>query len=201
MEVAFKESRKDQIINTSARLFRERGYVATSMRHLGQEIGIEPASIYNHVASKEEILKLICYGMADRFFLTQKNVQSEFQSENILKKLEASITAHIRTITANLDAAPVFFHDWRYLTGASLKTFRAMQHEYEAIFSKMIKSGMDEGYFKQSDIKFTVLTLFSAMNWTYEWYKPDGSKKPEEVGKGISNIFLNGISIQNKLKL
>ena len=58
-------SKKQVIIGKAARLFREKGFAATSMRDLAEEVGVEAASLYNHIQSKAEILQDICFRTAN----------------------------------------------------------------------------------------------------------------------------------------
>ena len=76
METLVKKTRKQQIEEKATKLFREKGYAATSMRDLAQVLGIEAASLYSHIKSKEEILQKICFRMADHFFEAWKSVLS-----------------------------------------------------------------------------------------------------------------------------
>ena len=53
-------SRKDVIVTKAATLFREKGFKAASMRDLAESVGVEAASLYNHIKSKTELLHEIC---------------------------------------------------------------------------------------------------------------------------------------------
>ena len=54
--MARTNNRYQEIIIESARLFRERGYLATSIRDIGEALGITSAALYYHFKNKDELL-------------------------------------------------------------------------------------------------------------------------------------------------
>ena len=192
MPVAISKT-KDQIVVAAQNMFRERGYAAASMRELAKEVGVEPASIYSHFKSKDDILKYICFRIASEFFEAQEPILNSVS--NPVEKLKRMINEHIRIIIQNLDAATVFFIEWSYLKEPDLKEFISMREKYERGFREVIQEGITSGDFRMIDVNFTVRLLFSIMNGVHEWYKKSGKVAPDEVGEKMSAFILNGLAI------
>ncbi len=184
--------RKLQITDTATTLFRQKGYAATSMRDLASAIGIEAASLYNHVRSKEELLHRICFGMAEAFFKARHQVESLHLAAPV--KLRLAIEKHVEVITSHRDASAVFQHEWRHLSEPDLSVFISMRNEYEAYFSEIIRQGVAEGNFRATDEKLAVLSLLSSLNWLYDWYRPDGTLLPHEIAAHQAELFIYGIN-------
>ncbi|MFT6055332.1 MAG: AcrR family transcriptional regulator [Roseivirga sp.] len=191
MKTVVKKSRKQQIEQKATVLFQERGYAATSMRDLAQVLGIEAASLYSHIKSKEEILQKICFRMAKEFFIAWQEV--ELETTSFSSKMEKAMIAHVKVITKDTDASAVFFNEWRHLSEPYLGDFLAMRDDYEGRFKKILKEGMSNGEFKNVDEKFMMLTILSSLNWTHNWYNPNGSLTPEDIGQRLSGLLLNGL--------
>ena len=75
-----KASKKGLILQRAATMFRERGFAASSMRDLAETVGIEAASLYNHIRSKNEILESICFDVANIFNEKIQEIESGRQS-------------------------------------------------------------------------------------------------------------------------
>ena len=56
-----KPSKRQIILEEAAKLFKDKGYGGTSMRDIAGQVGMEAASMYNHIKSKDEILEIICF--------------------------------------------------------------------------------------------------------------------------------------------
>lgn len=161
------------------------------MRDLASAVGIEAASLYNHIKSKNELLEGIAFEMADDFFAELAMVEGSNLSP--AEKLPLYIRSHIKVIVGNMNAAAVFLHEWRYLDEHKLQEFINLRIQYEEKFVQLIEEGMSCGEFKQVDAKFYTMSLFSSMNWLYDWYQPDGEFSPAGIADRISRIFLQGV--------
>jgi AcrR family transcriptional regulator len=191
MEETATLSRKDQIIQTAAKLFREKGYEAASMRDIASELGIEAASLYSHIKSKDEILETICFRAADEFLSAIADVNDiYFDAE---QKLRMAIKNHVRIITSDLNSSTVFLREWRNLTGEKKKEFIGLRNRYENEFRVIVQQGENENIFETVEKKFAVLTILSAVNWIVEWYNPEGNMAPDEIADNLTNFILTGL--------
>ncbi len=187
--------RKREILNVSQRLFKEKGYTGTSVREIAKELNIEPASLYSHVKTKEDILDQICFDMAEKFLLAIEEVNDiYFDAEG---KLRMMVDNHVAILTDDLDAAAVFIKEWRHLSEPRLSEFVKLRNQYEMGLREIIQTGIDENKFNEIDKKFGALTILSAVNGITEWYKPDGTLTPEEIAHRLYDFIWSGLKIND----
>lgn len=183
--------RKREILAKSLELFKEKGYASTSVRDIAKALNIEPASLYSHITTKEDILKASCFEMAEKFATAIKEVNDIYF--NAEERLRMAIKFHVDILTSNINAAVVFIRDWRNLNNESKQDFIAKRNTYEEGIRNIIQSGIDEGSFNVTDVKFAALTILSSLNWIVEWYREDGKLSPEEIANKLSDFVLSGL--------
>ena len=183
------------MIQTASKLFKEKGFEAASMRDIAGELGIEAASLYSHIKSKDEILEKICFRMADEFIKAIDEVNDLYF--NAEEKLGMAIKNHVKIVTSNLDSSSVFIREWRHLTKPKLKQFIAMRDKYESGFTQILVNGENENVFEAPDKKFAVLTILSALNWLTEWYSPKGKMTPDEIAEHLTEFILTGLRVKS----
>jgi AcrR family transcriptional regulator len=184
-------SRKEQILQTAARLFRDKGYASTSMRDIATEMGIEAASLYHHIKSKEEILETICFNMADQLIAAINEVNDIYF--NAEEKLRMAIKNHVQTITQNINQSAVFLHEWRSLSEPRLSEFKQLRDAYENGLKVILEEGVNEDIFDNVDQKFATLTILSTVNWINEWYKSEGTMNAEQIAQKLSDFIMGGL--------
>lgn len=186
-------SRKEQIFRTAAELFREKGYVASSMRDLAQKLGIEAASLYSHIRSKEEILHNICFDMAAEFRKSLEEVEKQ-KNLSASEKLRRGIVGHVQVMAKDLTASAVFMNEHRHLSQPYLRDFLLLRINYINRFKSIIEEGVKTGEFKSNiDVKLAVMTLFSSFNWMPQWYQPGGVIDSVELGRQLTDMLVYGL--------
>jgi TetR/AcrR family transcriptional regulator, cholesterol catabolism regulator len=192
MEALSNLSRKEQVIRRAAELFREKGYVASSMRDLAQKMGIEAASLYSHIRSKEEILQSLCFDMAAEFRKSLEEVEK--QNISASEKLRKGIIGHVQVMARDLTASAVFMNEHRHLSQPFLRDFLLLRINYINRFKSIIEEGMNLGEFKNTiDKKLAVMTLFSSLNWMPQWYDPSATIEPTALGLQLADMLVNGL--------
>lgn len=185
-------SRKEQVIRKAAELFREKGYAASSMRDLAQKLGIEAASLYSHIKSKEEILQNLCFDMAAEFRKSLDEVEKLNVSS--AEKLRKGIIGHIQVMAKDLTASAVFMNEHRHLSQPWLRQFLLLRINYINRFKEIIEHGVRSGEFKASiDRKLAVMTLFSSLNWMPMWYDPNSAINSSQLGEQLADMLVNGL--------
>jgi len=190
-ELKTEPSRKSQIFTVSCEMIRNNGYQGTSMRDIAAALQIEAASLYNHISSKEDILRETCFGMADKFLTAIAEVNDIYF--NAEEKLGMAVRNHVRILTENMDSSWVFIHEWRNLTGSKKIEFIALRDRYENEFMQILENGESEGLFNDVNNKFATLTILSSLNWVVEWYRPNGAMSPNQISEKLTEFILSGL--------
>jgi TetR/AcrR family transcriptional regulator, cholesterol catabolism regulator len=162
------------------------------MRDIADAVGVLPGSLYTHIDGKETLLLEIVEAGIDRFLaLGYAAVAGPGNAEERLRQL---IKGHVAIVAQNAERTLVVFHQWRYLTGDNLARVVEKRRQYEAIMTTVIEDGRREGIFNAKlHLKTSVLALLGALNWTAEWYKPEGPDTGEEIGERLADAVLLGL--------
>lgn len=187
-------SRKDVIASKAAELFRRKGFAGTSMRELAEGLGVEAASLYNHIGSKVELLQLLCFGVASRF--SEHLASLEERGLPPQQQLEELVRFHIRMMLDHPDEVYVSNHDWKQLTEPELGEFLQQRRRYENRLVDILQKGMSEGVFVTRDPLVAAYTILSALRGL-EWLQPHRRNISEQVlVRDMTAHLLHGI-IQN----
>jgi AcrR family transcriptional regulator len=187
-------TRRDQIIEVAAALFSERGYHATTVRDVAEAAGLLSGSLYAHIRTKEDLLYEIVMRAARTFLDRLETVVAEPGRPQ--EKLRAAMRTHVRVVADDPEAARVFHHEWRALTGERRDEVVNLRDRYEALWDGIVRELPGA-----IDPKLPRLLVLSAANWVYTWYDPTGPLTPEQVADGFVEILLRGLGARGRGKI
>ena len=141
------KSRKESIKDCTAKLFRKKGYSATSMQDIAAAVGIKAASLYNHIQSKQELLGDILMPVAAYFTKGMDDIYSS--TLNPMQKLERLIALHVRLAIEHTNEISLITGEWVHLENPTLSQYTALRKDYEDKFRQIIKDSMEKGYIEK----------------------------------------------------
>ncbi len=168
------KNRQKEILAKSARLFRKKGYAATSVRDIADAVGMKSASLYNHIKSKEDILQSLLLPIA-KIYVTSID---EVNKSNLpaIEKLEQIIRDQINITIENPDAVSLVPDQWVFLKNDesddnyAYDEYIDLRNYYEKLFIDIFQQAIAEGSLKSVHIEIACFSILSTLRRLYSWY-------------------------------
>lgn len=186
-----KSAKKELILTTAAAMFRERGFAASSMRDLAEKIGIEAASLYNHIQSKAQILEEIVDGVSEECSIHLDNLEKSNSSS--LEKIESLIRFHTRMMMNRFEEYSVMVSQWMHLEGDKLVQFAANRRDYVKKMEAIVEAGIQKGELKALMPYVVVLNILSSVRGLEFWQRSAKTHTAQEMEDNMVTHLIGGI--------
>ena len=186
-----KASKKELIIQRAAVMFREKGYTATSMRDLAESVGIEAASLYNHIQSKSEILQEIIFRTAN-----DCNVHMDGLDENetgAVQKIESLIRFHVQMMLNHFDEYYVMVNEWIHLSEPYLTNFTVQRRNYVQKMEAILETGIRQKELRPVLPYVAMLTILSSVRGLEFWHRSGKRISPQALEDNMVNHLIGGL--------
>ncbi len=184
-------TRKDVIVSKAASLFREKGFKAASMRDLAEAVGVEAASLYNHIKSKTELLHELCFSVANRFL--HKIDEVELEKTSSINKIEKLLRFHINEMINHYEEVYVSDREWKHLSDPYLSNFQNQRRIYRKRFAAIIETGIRNNEIKPIDAPTAVLIMLHAISGIESWHRSTQKINAEELEENMISILVGGL--------
>ena len=184
--------RRQEVIDVAARIFREKGYEATSIQEIAEEVGILKGSLYYYIDTKEDLL----FGVIKEAYDAALNLIERLEQRDggALELIEALVYGHAEVFSKNYVQSSVFFREFRALSEERQETIREAADVYSRFLISQIRRGQRSGEIK-SDInpRLAAIGIIGMMNSMAFWYRPDGRATAGQIGKEFSRLVIGGL--------
>src|SRR5918996_251499 len=182
-------TRRAELTRQAARLFAERGYHGTSIGDLAEALGVQKATVYTYIRSKQDLLFETMREGAAAFHAGLDAVPEDVPA---VERIRLALRAHLRTVAAQLDVATVFTREWRYLEGDRRDEIVAERRRYEERFRALFREGRELGELRTDlDEATAALLALSAANWAYTWLQP--GRNTDDLADRFFALLVDGM--------
>lgn len=184
--------REQEIIAAAAEIFKEKGYSAATTRDIAAAVGVQQATLYYYVSSKEELLYLVVREPILRLY---------DQVEDIVKasvpartKIEHAIQAHLAAFDENYPHMFVFVQELHNVVQVMQDRLGEFPGRYQRLWEEIIQQGMNTGELRTDlDVAATTLMILGMCNWMYRWYRKGGRLDTAMLARQYASAVLDGI--------
>jgi AcrR family transcriptional regulator len=190
---------RERVLLAAARLFRQHGYAATTLRKVAVAAGIKAGSIYYHFASKEEILgEVLDKGIQIVTDAVRQRVESLPPDATWRDRIAAGIEGHLWGMLHHGDFTSANIRIYGQIPLSAKNRHRVVRRAYADYWDRLFGSALARGELRQ-DTSTAVIRLFviGALNWTVEWYNPQRGSFQDFV-RQITTIVFDGILTHDK---
>lgn len=191
--VTEEPNRRGDIVRAAGRLFAEKGYAATTIRDIAGAVAMQSGSPFYHFKTKHDMLRaVVLEGMGA---IDAAVAQAAQTGKSPRATFEAMLRAHLDQLLGEegRDFAATLLHESRHLDPAVQAEVVALKDRYEAMWQKALKDLKQAGLITD-DSHVARLFLMGALNWTVQWYRPDGGKSVAQIARQLSSLLLKPVN-------
>ncbi|GAB3629722.1 TetR/AcrR family transcriptional regulator [Pandoraea terrae] len=189
--------KRDELVGVAAKLFKQKGYRATTLGDVAKHSGLDRATLYYYISSKEELLQEAVKGVLDNNLaeaerlLRTKTLDAREKLLRIFEILMASYEenyphtyVYIQELMQKVDVDPT---PWA-------KDMAKQTHRFEGIVMTLINQCVADAVFRDDvPVDLAANALFGMFNWTHRWYKPGGKQTARNIAEAFCKIFCDGM--------
>jgi AcrR family transcriptional regulator len=196
-------NRRQALIRASARLFREKGFEATTVRDIAGAVGMRSGSPFYHFSNKQEILKAVMEeGLRQGLDRTEEALRAATTPQ---QRFHAMVRTHYGILhDEGSEFIAVLLYDWRSLPDEHKQDIIAVKDRYDLLWQASLKEMLDLGLIgansqggkaSADEVKTARLMIMGAINFTVTWYKQRsgrGAMDLDALAERTVRFFMRG---------
>lgn len=180
-------NRRSELLHAAARLFVEKGFAATTTRDIANAVGMRSGSPFYHFRSKQELLKAV---MIDGLASGDARVQAAIDGiDDPAQRLHALIRTHLGSLLKGDCHAPMLLGEARALDAGARAEINAAFDRYQIPWQATLDELAAQGKIASAAPPVR-LFLFGMLNWSIQWYRPDGPLSLDELADQAAGMLL-----------
>jgi len=172
-------------------LIYTKGFEAMSLRDLAAKVGLQPGSLYNHIATKQALL----FDLINNHMLRlHERVAAELEGiTDPTERLKAFTAFHLTYHIERKREVFIGSAELRSLEPKNRKRIVASRRDYEDVLAGILEAGVRAKQFRIGDIRVSTYAILAMLTGICTWYDPKGRVSREELIAVHTRLVLSGV--------
>ncbi|WFE20354.1 TetR/AcrR family transcriptional regulator [Solwaraspora sp. WMMD937] len=188
------DARWQEVLDGAARVFQRLGYAQTTLEDVATEVGINRATLYYYVGTKEELLVSLLHQPIEQMRVELEQIVAEPTPPR--EKLARGLRAYVHAMQRRPELF-IFVGEniHKVMTGDEVTDIQRNADLWGRLLTKVITDGAASGEFRSDvDPNVAVLGIVGMFNWTYRWFDPDGPRSLADFGEIFIELALSSLA-------
>lgn len=184
------DGRWRELLDVAAGIFARKGYKSTTLQDIADEFGVLKGSLYHYIRSKDELLFEVIRSV---YGAGLENLRGLAEADHDpVERLRAVVRGHVLYLIDNLVETTVLLHEFDQLLPEHREAMPI--RDYQAVVARLISDAMADRRVKSDlDPQLVALAVLGAANWVYRWYRPGGSRTPQQIADSYADLLVDGM--------
>ncbi len=160
------------------------------MQEIANRIQMTKANLYYYFRSKQELLFFCQDYSLDRMLKEARQIIRRHATADA--QLHEIIRAQLRCMLDDVQGSAAHI-EFRDLPPALLRQIIKKRDRYEWLLRRVVRRGIEQDVYRDCDVRVVVWAILGALNWTAQWYSPEGALSVEEIGKEFADLLVGGL--------
>jgi len=189
-----RESRRQEILRISSRIFREKTYDGTTLKDIADAVGMLKGSLYYYISSKQELFSDIIVEAVKVLNASLEEVDKG--KLNPVERLRAIIKAHVNFSVNYQDTAILFLTGRHIISSLRMGELTKLFERRDKLLIGTLKDAIRAGTYAPMNIRFTALAVVGMCNSVAFWYTPSGPAAAKDIADTFFELVHKGLLVR-----
>lgn len=187
-----RTSSHQQVRQIALTLFAEKGFQNVSLRKLASTLGVQPGSLYNHIASKHDLLfELIDEHETDLLDTIEADIPKNGTPQ---EKLFSYIRSHLSFNAQHPQHHSLTQLEFRNLNPSQQRAIQAIRIAHANVLKDIIQQGTQQKQFKPTSLRMGIVLILAMLNEAASTQHIEINASPENTTALLQEMILGMLS-------
>ena len=185
------DGKKETILKAAAQVFAAKGFLRTNIIDIGEACGASKSRMYHYFDSKEALLAQLLISNVETLHAEVAAAVAEVPPGP--PRLRRLIEAHVHQYVESFAEHKLLLSEPNNLRPEDRARLIEGEDRLVALMTSVLREVAPERLAGPSDARVHAMLVYGMLNWTFTWYKPDGTVSPEALAARIYDMTMRGL--------